>query len=119
MMWGYCVVIANLFGLAAGWHLVMKVPQGNLGGASSVYDLWTSNMTLNPDADNVMSIQPGIPYKSADALDWHNKNISLVSSFVVPYHHVCWVFESRRGLWIVSCEEAIQLRGSTLVPVCA
>ncbi|XP_060554057.1 uncharacterized protein LOC132715096 [Ruditapes philippinarum] len=78
MMLRYCIVIANLIGVTLGWHLLMKVPQGTLGGASSVYDLWTSNMTLNPDADNVMSIQPGIPYKSADALNWQTKDISLV-----------------------------------------
>lgn len=68
----------HLFGAVLGWHLVMKVPKGNLGDASSVYDLWTSNMTLNPDAENVMNIQPGIPYKSADTLDWEAKAISLV-----------------------------------------
>ncbi|XP_045183714.2 uncharacterized protein LOC123542112 [Mercenaria mercenaria] len=77
-MWRYCIVVANLFGVVLGWHLVMKVPQGDLGGATSVYDLWTSNMTLNPDAENVMNIQPGIPYKSADTLNWEKKDISLV-----------------------------------------
>lgn len=77
------VVLVNSFGAVLGWHLVMKVPKGNLGGASSVYDLWTSNMTLNPDAENVMNIQPGIPYKSAYTLDWENKSISLVSKIIL------------------------------------
>ena len=64
-----------------GWHLVMKVPQrSDLDGADSVYDLWTSNKTVNPDAENVMAIQPGITYKSRDTLHWHDKSISLVSS---------------------------------------
>lgn len=58
----------------------MKVPQeSDMGGAHSVYDLWTSNMTLNPDASNVMAIQSGIPFKSRDVLNWDNKSISLVS----------------------------------------
>ncbi|KAL4238416.1 hypothetical protein ACF0H5_003124 [Mactra antiquata] len=72
------VIISHLFVGTVGWHLVMKVPQGDLGGATSVYDLWTSNMTLNPDAENVMDAQPGIPYKTADTQNWDQKNISLV-----------------------------------------
>lgn len=74
-----------------GWHLVMKVPQSDLGGADSVYDLWTSNMTLNEDKDNVMAIQPGFPYKTADTENWENKSISLVSAYADFGHRLLHV----------------------------
>ena len=58
---------------------MMKVPQGgNLGGASNMYDLWTSNFTIAADTENALDVHPGTTYKSRDVLDWDNFNISLV-----------------------------------------
>lgn len=96
------VILTGLFAAVMGWHLVMKVPQGNLGdgNVTSVYDLWASNKTLNPDAENVMNILPGIPYKSADILNWETKNISLVKlAFYHGVEEVAYIVFSSAGPW--------------------
>ncbi|WAR19201.1 hypothetical protein MAR_001039 [Mya arenaria] len=56
------------------------VPQGptDLGNHNSVYDLWMSDETLNPDTENAMAVLPGITYKSRDVIEWENRSISLV-----------------------------------------
>jgi len=60
---------------------MMKVPKGTseLGGHDSVYDLWTSNRTLNEkEGDNAMAVLPGISFKSKDVVEWNNRTIKLV-----------------------------------------
>ncbi|XP_052273618.1 uncharacterized protein LOC127873706 isoform X2 [Dreissena polymorpha] len=79
-----CILYAVLVGIIGhtpcqGWQLVMKVPMtGDLAGHNSVYDLWTSNRSVNPDTKNPLSIQPGITYKSRDVLNWDQRTINLV-----------------------------------------
>ncbi|XP_052766710.1 uncharacterized protein LOC128207679 [Mya arenaria] len=109
------VVIGILGPLCQGWHLVMKVPQGptDLGNHNSVYDLWMSDETLNPDTENAMAVLPGITYKSRDVIEWENRSISLVKvafyrgadevAFIVfgaagpTYNHSSWPFFKDRA----------------------
>lgn len=78
-----CLAVLCLAGSTQGWQLMLKVPrESDMGGAHSVYDLWTSNMTLNPNEQDAIGITPGVPFKSADVLDWDNKSISLVSLYM-------------------------------------
>ena len=82
---------------------MMKVPQGgNLGGAANLYDLWTSNITVESDTNNALDVHPGTTYKSEDMLDWDNLTIRLVGNIedikqvVISYE----IYEA--SLWQVS-----------------
>ncbi|XP_060063058.1 uncharacterized protein LOC132543561 [Ylistrum balloti] len=67
------------------WTLVMKFATGqDLGGANSVYDLWTGTFTVNEGDELAMSIETGSKtYKSSIVDKWADYNISAVRvSFV-------------------------------------
>ena len=64
---------------------MMKVPQGgNLNGAANLYDLWTSDITVEADTDYALDVHPGTTYKSPDVLSWDNLTIGQVNYIAPP-----------------------------------
>ena len=68
---------------------MMKVPQGgNLSGTNNLYDLWTSNVTVETDTGDALDLHPGTTFKSSDVLKWDNLSISLVSHLSLSFMNI-------------------------------
>ncbi|XP_021376664.1 uncharacterized protein LOC110465278 isoform X4 [Mizuhopecten yessoensis] len=72
---------ANVMGVFVhGWRPVLKISAGSdLGSAISVFDLWSTNVTVNDGSEAAMSTIPGTPnFKSNIINGWNNHNIRAV-----------------------------------------
>ncbi|XP_060086023.1 uncharacterized protein LOC132565398 [Ylistrum balloti] len=72
---------ANVMGVFLhGWRPVFKISTGSdLGSASSVFDLWSANVTVNEGSEAAISTFPGTPnFKSGVINTWSNHNIRAV-----------------------------------------